>query len=161
MGSKSTKISDVRIKIFASWVAFWVFSTIAVVLAPFTRSDGAIGDEQVIPAIMALTGIWLPPLTCFATFWFPQDHRKAAQRRTINRERKIGAYVITFCYHFFVVILVARALYLVSYTSTTLELLAGNSFEEQISLVVTAGTLISPFALAPTIWITGGPENET
>ena len=57
MGSKSTKISDVRIKIFASWVAFWVFSTIAVVLAPFTRSDGAIGDEQVIPAIMALTGI--------------------------------------------------------------------------------------------------------
>jgi hypothetical protein len=147
-----------RLHIFSWWLGFWFLTTIAAVLAPvFRRADG-IGDQDVVPSILSISAVWLPPLTCFASFWFPRDNQRNAKRIRINSERTIGALSLTAAYLLTVLVLLLRPLYFASYESDGPVLSQGASLAEGLGSAVSVAALISPLALAPTIWLTGSSQ---
>lgn len=143
-----------RLTIFRLWVGFWVVSTAVLMLAPWMRSDQAIGTEQIKPAVLSVTGIWVPVLTCLAAFWFPLDEQRQAQKRTTAREKAAGAIILTVTYLIFVLLLIIWPTYVMPYDFDTKALPEGASFSEQISESVKIALIVSPIALAPVNWLT-------
>jgi magnesium-transporting ATPase (P-type) len=145
-----------RISIFTLWVGFWVISTISLALAPWLRLDKAINHGQIIPALLSISGIWIPPLTCLASFWFPLEEQRKARNIVISKDRVYAALVLTITYLIFVLMLIVWVLYFVDYYPQADELPAGASFQERLGDSVIIALLVSPLALAPIGWITGG-----
>lgn len=146
--------SRLRIRIFGLWIAFWIFSSLQIIMAPILRSDNAIGDEQVLSAILTVTSVWVPALSCLAAFWFPEKERQVARSRNVSRERMIPAIVLTCVYLAFVLLLIFRSVYLVNYNFGLPELPEGASFAEQLTESVKIALILSPIALAPINWLT-------
>ncbi len=145
-----------RIGIFTFWIGFWVISTISLVLAPWLRLDKAINHGQIVSALLSITGIWIPPLTCLAVFWFPLEEQKRAKNTIISKDRVYAALVLTITYLVFVLMLIVWAVYLVDYYPQADELPVGASFQERLGDSVKLALLVSPLALAPVGWLTGG-----
>ena len=139
---------------FVLCLALCIISTFLLMLAPWLRSDHAIGPEQVKPAIFGITGIWVPVVTCLAAFWFPQDEQRRAQMATATSEKVLAAMAITVTYLVFVLLLIVWSVFFISYDFQTKELPEGASFSEQISESIKIALIISPVALAPVNWLT-------
>lgn len=148
--------SRLRTTIFSLWIGFWVISTICLVFAPWLRLDKAINKGQVVSSLLSISGIWIPPLTCLASFWFPQEEQRRAQNTTVTKERVYAAIVLTITYLLFVLLLVVWAVYFVDYYPQADELPVGASFQERLSDSVKIALLVSPLALAPIAWLSGG-----
>lgn len=142
--------------VFMLWLSFWVISTVILLLAPWMRADKAIGPEQIKAAVFTITVIWIPAVTCLAAFWFPQDEQRKAKRILTTRDKVIAATALTVTYLVFVLVLIIWSVYFISYDYQTMELPEGASFPEQINESVKIALVVSPVALAPINWLTGG-----
>ena len=147
--------SRLRISIFTLWIGFWVVSTICLLLAPWLRKDQAINTAQIVSALLTISGIWIPALTCLASFWFPQEEQRKAKNYVVSKEKSYAALILTVTYLLFVAILIVWAIYIVDYLPQADELPVGASFQERLGDSVKMALLISPLALAPIGWLTG------
>lgn len=145
-----------RTVIFGLWLLLWIISTIILLVSPWLRPDRAIGPEQITAAIFSVTGVWVPAITCLAAFWFPQEEQRKAQDISVTPDRVIAAIAITVTYLAFVLVLIIWSAYFVGYDYQTKQIPQGGSFQEQIDGSVKYALLISPIALAPINWLTGG-----
>lgn len=148
--------SRLRMMIFGAWLSFWIISTLLLVMALWWRADRAIAAEAIMPAILSITGIWLPALSLLAAFWFPPDEQNKAQSVIVSGERTMAAIALTAIYLIFVLFLIVWATYVVTYDANVRDLPEGSSFAERIEQSVKLALLISPIALAPINWLTGG-----
>jgi hypothetical protein len=144
------------IYIFGLWISFWIITTVILVLSPWVRTD--IARTDILPAIFSVTGIWIPPLTCLAAFWFPQNEQRVAKLKEVTSDRVYAAIGITAVYLIFVLVLICWSVYFIeanheSPDPGTITLLGQLDQSIKIALVV------SPIALAPINWLTGGSSN--
>jgi hypothetical protein len=150
-------LTGLRLRIAGLWCLFWVITSVCVMLAPVLRKDGAIGFEQVTGVLGQISGIWLPPLSCFAAFWFPAAEREANSKRYVGSERVFGAFTLTTIFMLLVLVLLLLPLYFIPYVpNATGDLDKGQSLTERISEMVKFSLLLSPLVLAPISWLTGG-----
>lgn len=146
-----------RMTILSLWIAFWIISTIALILSPWMRED--IARTEILPAIFSISGIWIPPLTCLAAFWFPQEEQKVAKLVSATRERIYAAIGLTVSYLTFVLVLIVWSVYLIESNQKTLD--PGRvTLLGQIDESVRIALLVSPIALGPINWLTGGGKNH-
>jgi hypothetical protein len=145
-----------RMIVFLLWVSFWVVSTILLLLAPWLRTDKAIVPEQIKSAILSITVIWIPAVSCLAAFWFPQDEQRKARRVIVTKDKVAAAITLTVTYLLFVLVLITWSVYFIAYDFHTMELPEGASFPEQLSEAVKIALVVSPVALTPINWLTGG-----
>lgn len=151
---KSMGQARLRFVLFALWVSSWALTSLTVLFAPALRSDQAIGYDQTLAAVLTITGLWIPGLTCFAVFWFPKEDRKRAARANVSREQAIGGIVLTSLYLLFLYVYVVSVTYVMPFDVDVRELQSGASFEEQIAQVLKYGLLLSFIGIAPTAWLT-------
>lgn len=149
-----------RVRIFILWIGFWIVSTTCLILAPWLRLDMAINKGQIVSAVLSVTGIWIPPLTCLATFWFPQEEHQKAKEAIVSKEKVFAASALTVIYLLFVFVLIAWVVYFVDYYPQADELPAGASFQERLGDSVKVALLVSPLALAPIGWLTGNHNHS-
>jgi len=154
------KQADLRLHIFRLWVLFWIISTIVLILGPWARPDKAINTGQIMPALLSISGIWIPPLTCFATFWFPREEQNASRNIVVTKDRVYAGLTFTVTYMLFVLIVIVWAIYVVDYLPQSDELPVGASFQERLGDSVKMALLVSPLALAPIGWLTGSHVKE-
>lgn len=148
-------LTGLRLRIAGLWAIFWGITCICVILAPILRTDEAIGYEQVTGVIGQISGVWLPPLSCFAAFWFPTAEREASSNRKVNSEQKFGAIVLTVMFMLLALVLLMIPLYFVKYEPNAYgDLDKGLSLTERISEMVKFSLLLSPLFLAPISWLT-------
>lgn len=149
-------LTALRLKVAGLWCVFWILTSIATILAPVLRKDGAIGFEQVTDALGQISGIWLPPLSCFAAFWFPTAEREAGKKKKVDSERVFGALALTMIFMVLVLILLLLPLYFIQYAPNARgDLDRGHSLTERLSEMVKFSLLLSPLVLAPIAWLTG------
>jgi len=153
--------SSLRLFIFGTWLSFWALSTISLMLAPWLRHDHAIGAEDVPAAILLVSGIWIPPLSCLAGFWFTSNERAQSARKRASSDRAWAAILLTCIYLMFVLALVIWPVYAVSYSGDVINLPTGGSFQEQLSSTVHIALAVSPIALGPLNWLTDGDIHPT
>lgn len=143
--------AKLRALIFGSWVLFWLVST-AIVLYAATQPD--IDRRDIMPALLSVTGIWIPPLSCLASFWFPEQERTKALKVSVTTERVFAAITLTATYLIFVLVIIAWQIFIYDRPGSFDE--KGVSFLEQIGDAVRLALVASPIALAPINWLTGG-----
>lgn len=146
-----------RIRVFSLWLIFWVISTVMVLCAPL-RADKQIGPEQTLDLIYSLSGVWIPAITLLTAFWFPRQARQKARERRVAPERALAAFGLTAAYLFFVVALLAYALFAVDYSQIGDGRVAfpHQDVEQRVAAIVKLALMVSPAALAPINWLTGG-----
>lgn len=150
-------LTGLRLRVAGLWVFFWGITCICIILAPVLRSDEAIGFEQVTGVIGQISGIWLPPLSCFAAFWFPTAERADSSKRKVNSEQIYGAIVLTLMFMVLSLALLVIPLYFLKYEPNAYgDLDKGQSLTERISEMVKFSLLLSPLFLAPISWLTSG-----
>jgi hypothetical protein len=148
-------LTGLRVRIAGLWAFFWVITCMCVVLAPVLRSDNEIGFEQVTGVLGQISGVWLPPLSCFAAFWFPTAEREAGKKQYVGSERIFGAIMLTTIFMLLVLVLLLLPLYLIKYVPNAVgDLDKGQSLTERISEMVKFSLLLSPLVLAPISWLT-------
>ncbi len=149
-----------RLILFVLWVGFWVISSLGVILTPTLRNDNAIGSEQFVGILLQITGIWLPPLSCFAAFWFPKSERRTSSHIAVDAEKMVGALGLTIGY---LVVVSALLLSLLLGGKFQMDnqgnLLPGQSLNEQVADIVKYALLVSPLVLAPVSYLTGRTAN--
>jgi hypothetical protein len=153
-----TSQSQLRVTIFCLWLLFWVISTVLLFLAPTVRNTGPVPliDRSEIPsAILSVSGVWLPALSCLAAFWFPAEERKKSKHVSVPKDKVFAAVTLTSVYLVFVLVLIVWSVYLIKYNDPSLTLSEGTSLLEQIDKSVKLSLVISPVALTPINWLTG------
>jgi hypothetical protein len=145
--------SKLRIIIFSLWVAFWIISSVVMIVSPYIRKD--IETADIIPAIYNISGIWIPALSLLAAFWFSQKVLTRAKNKLVPKEKIFGALSVTCVYLLFVLGLILYSTFAVVSNVQTpnpedINLLS------QIGQSVKLSLLASPIALAPINWLTGG-----
>jgi hypothetical protein len=150
--------SRLRIIVFCLWLSFWVVSTVLLMTAPWIRNTPVpiIPRGEIRSAILSITGIWVPALSCLASFWFPSEERRKARKVNVTRDKVFAALTLTSLYLVFVLALLIYAIFLIDYNASSAVLAEGTSFLEQIDGSVKLGLVVSPIALAPINWLTGG-----
>jgi len=148
--------SRLRMMIFGAWLSFWIISTLLLVMSRWWRADGAINADAIMPAILSITGIWLPALSLLAAFWFPPDEQNKSQNVVVSGERTLAAVALTVIYLVFVLFLIVWSTYIVTYDTNVENLPESSSFAARLDQSVKLALLISPIALAPINWLTGG-----
>ena len=151
--------SGLRLKILYMWGSACVISILLVLLAPL-RLDEQIGYEQTLDIVFSIVAIWLPALSCLTAFWFPTIKKAEYISRMVSKEQATAALIITLGYMIVVIVLIIYPLFIVDYQSIALEPQAGESLSEQIARTVKIALLLSPIALAPINWLTGGSANS-
>lgn len=142
-----------RTYIFGLWLSFWAITTVVLMLSPFIRADIDRGD--IVPAIFSISGIWIPPLTCLAVFWFPHEEQRVAKVVPINKERVQAALGITVIYLIFVLTLIIWAVFFIEANVESPD--PGKvTLLGQLDQSVKIALVVSPIALAPINWLTGG-----
>lgn len=155
-------LTGLRIRIAGLWAIFWIITCMCVVLAPILRSDNQIGFEQVTGVLGQISGVWLPPLSCFAAFWFPTAERTAASKKHVSAERIFGAIILTTIFMLLVLVLLLVPLYFIKYVPNAVgDLDKGQSLTERISEMVKFSLLLSPLVLAPISWLTAGHSQNS
>jgi hypothetical protein len=152
--------SRLRLLIFGFWIGAMLVAVLASAFAPVVRSGGAIGYEQISPVLPGILGIFLPPLSCLAGFWFPTAERTKAKAKSVGRDRAAVALVITGVYLLLVMVLLFWPLYFVDYlkASPDLNLSEGASLKGRLGDAVKLAMLLSPVALAPIHSLTSRTE---
>jgi hypothetical protein len=154
-------LSKLRMSIATVWIAFWILATILVLLACVVRHDHAIGFQQVPDALIRISGIWLPPLSAFAAFWFKQPGRTKLTP-TVDKERSIAAIFLTLVYAVLSIALICVPLFFAPYHKNEASNLdPGTSFSELLGDDVKYLLLISALVLGPVAWLTGEPVKST
>jgi hypothetical protein len=151
--------SRLRLIVFCMWIAFSFVVTAVVCVAPIVRNRGGkpvLDSGLVIPALRSVSGIWLPGVSCLAAFWFPKRERRGAKTRTVPEERYYSAILLTAGYLLASTLAVVWIAWIVRYPDVSPELSEGTSFLERLHDVVSYCLLLSPIALAPVHWLTGG-----
>lgn len=138
------------------WVGFWCISTLIMVLSPLIRED--IERADILPSLLSISVIWVPPLSCLAAFWFPQAEQKRAKSIKPSRDKVYAAFGITAIYLLFVLGLIVYSTFVIQ--SNTASADPGDmTLLAQINQASKLALIISPVALAPINWLTGGTRN--
>ena len=149
--------SRLRISVFVLWISFWILSTVTLFVSPFLRSD--IERLDILPAIYTISGIWIPALSCLAGFWFSQQEKTKASGVTVTNEKAWAALALSFTYLAFVLILIIYSTFFIAASTESAD--AGDiTLLSQLTASVKIGLVISPIALAPISWLTGGTSSE-
>lgn len=149
--------SRLRVTVFCLWLLFWVISSVLLFLAPSIRNTGTtpVIDRGEIPsAILSISGLWVPALSCLAAFWFTTKERRKAKDVIVPRDKVFAAVTLTSIYLIFVIVLISWSVYFINYDDPSFVLSGGTSFLEQIDKGVKLALVISPVALAPINWLT-------
>lgn len=152
-----TSQSQLRVTVFCLWLLFWVISTALLFLAPAIRNAGPVPviDRGEIPsAILSISGVWVPALSCLAAFWFPAEERRRSRNVSVPKDKVFAAVALTSTYLSFVLVLVVWSVYYIKYNDPSLTLSEGTSLLEQIDKSVKLSLVISPVALTPINWLT-------
>ena len=149
--------SGLRLKILYMWGGSCAVSIILVLLAPF-RPDEQIGYDQSLGIVFSIVAIWLPALSCLTAFWFPTISKKKITDIVVAKEQAIAALVITMGYMIVVIMLIVYPLFIVDYSSLHFDPQPGETLSDQIAKTVKIALLLSPIALAPINWLTGGSD---
>jgi hypothetical protein len=148
------KLTRLRLVVACIWLTFGFSATLLVILSESLRKD-IIHLKQVLPAIVQLTGIWLPPLTCFCSFWFKDANADARTRSIVDRERAILAIGLTSAYILILLVLLFVPLFIDQYPQDPITLEPqGPSFSTQITDITKYALLLSPLVLAPVAYLT-------
>lgn len=153
-----TSQSRLRVTIFCLWLLFWVASTVLLFLAPSVTNVGPVPiiDRGEIPsAILSISGLWVPALSCLAAFWFPAEERRRSRSVNVPKDKVFAAITLTSVYLVFVLALILWSVYYIKYNDPSLMLSEGTSLLEQIDKSVKLSLIVSPVALAPINWLTG------
>ena len=153
-------LAALRLRLFLMWLAFWVAAVLCVLLAPVLRRDHFIGFESVTDLVMQLTGIWLPPLSCFVAYWFPKGPRKAAEAMVAEEGQIIGGVCLTIVYMAGIIVLLIVSLYLVNYPHDAIGNIVGPTVSSRIGDLVKYALLASPLILGPVSYLTGS-QNQS
>lgn len=137
--------------IFTLWTGFLLLNVALALLGPVIRHDGSVGHEQI--PLAGIIGIFVPPLSCLAGFWFPDKERETAKAKNLGKERARAALILTAAYLVLVTILLFWPIYLATYPAT-LELPQGVGLSDRISDAMTIATMLSPLSLAPIHYLT-------
>src|SRR5260370_26828633 len=130
-----------RTTVFGLWVAFWIVSTALMLVSPWVRHD--IERADIVPAVSSISAIWVPPLSCLAAFWFPQDIQARARRVRATRDKIFGALGITTTYLLFVLGLIIYSTFFV-HANTEAENPGNITLLGQIGESVKIALLVSP-----------------
>lgn len=142
-----------RMSIFGMWATFWGISTLVMIFAPWIRDD--IEKADIIPSIYSISVIWIPPLSCLVAFWFPQSEQKRAKLIRPSKDKVYGAFGITTIYLLFVLGLIVYSTFVIQANTETAD--PGEiTLLDQINQSVKLALVVSPVALAPINWLTGG-----
>jgi hypothetical protein len=154
-------VDRLRVVIAALWSLFGISTILMVILCPILRHDGAIGQNQVLPIVTQVTGIWLPPLTCFCSFWFTDaDFAPGGLGSNVSLERVAFAIGLTSVYMLILLCLLLFPLYWATYaTDVTGQLAGGQDVSAQITDTTKYAALLSPLVLAPVGYLTRRPKN--
>jgi hypothetical protein len=145
------RVEQLRVIIACLWSAFALLSILLVVLAQLTRGD-VIKQYQVLPIVEQITAIWLPPLTCFCTFWFTDADGRPERSPNVSQERVIFAIGLTSMYMIIVNCFLLYPLFVAKY-----DLPDEEDLPSQISEIAKYALLLSPLALAPIGYFTRRP----
>lgn len=153
----------VRLIILCEWLGFWLLTTVIAACAPLIRKDGAIGGEQLMPALLSISSIWVPPVTLFVSFWFPTGDAAARRGRSVGAERALVAIALNTVYMLLITFLTVWTMYLAEYDFDADVLPEGASFLERLGAMVRYALLLSPLALVPIRWLNyqSAPAMET
>jgi hypothetical protein len=154
-------LATLRLALASIWCGCWLLTCVCIALAPLLRKDRFVHYEDVVGLIGLVSGLWLPPLCCFAGFWFPARQAKVSKRITVSKEQKCGAIGLTAAYMLLVVILLLTPVYLVEYRMDAEGNLVGQNVSGRLSEVVRFALLLSPIALTPLSYLTGGQTIQT
>jgi hypothetical protein len=153
MGCKVNQ-NKIRITLYSLWVSSWLLCTLLIAISPWIRSDHAINSGQIINSLLGISGIWIPPLTCLATFWFSNEERKKAKNSDVTNQKIFAAITLTIVYLLFVIFFLIWPTYFIEYPIEAIELPVGESYNEKLNDSIKLCLLISPLALAPLRWLT-------
>lgn len=142
-----------RLSVFGLWVTFWIVSTVVMFVSPWLRHD--IERADILPAVFAIAAIWIPPLSCLAAFWFPRETQAKAGRTRASKDKIAGALAITATYLLFVLGLIVYSTFFVRANLET-ENPGSITLLGQLNESIKIALLVSPVALAPINWLTGG-----
>jgi hypothetical protein len=148
------QVEQLRVTIACIWSAFALLSILLVVLAQLRRGD-VIKQYQILPVVEQITAIWLPPLTCFCTFWFTDAEGRPERSSEVSQERVIFAIGLTSMYLLIVNCFLLYPLFVDKY-----DLPNERDLSSQISEVAKYALLLSPLALAPVGYLTRRPEHN-
>jgi hypothetical protein len=150
-------LAQLRLRLAGLWCGFWLVSCLTVIAAPLLRRDGKIGPEQIMGVLTQISGIWLPPLSCFVAFWFPAGERKISRRIKPTPEQIICSLVPTVVYQGIIFILLLIPLFFVDFQADARgDIARGQSLTERISEIINYALLLSPLVLAPVSYFTSG-----
>jgi hypothetical protein len=148
--------TQLRLRIFILWISFWIVSSLVLLLSPLFRHD--IETADLLPAVLTISGIWIPAVSCLAGFWFPQRGLTQPKSVRVSKERSSAAAGVTLIYLVFVMGLLIYSIYFVRANVESAEP-SNLTLLSQLSESVKIALLISPIALAPISWLTGGIDS--
>lgn len=145
-----------RTRLFLLWLGFALASFLLLVLSP--ASGGLIQPDQVPDGLLALLGLWIPPLTCFSMFWFPENASARVRQFRVDREKVLPAFALPALYLLVVLYLVVEPLYLHTYPSIPSYTESSPTFKTVLARNLTIASMLSPLGIASTIWVTRIPK---
>ena len=151
--------ASLRQSVFWMWCAAFVASVLILLAGPALRPDGAISSDQGLRALPR-TSVYLPALTAFAAFWFPETERRLASTRRVAAERVSTAIGITAVFLVLFVLLFAWPVLIARYDNPLGELPYGQSFEGRLDSILGFVGLMSAIGMAPAVWLTRVPAPE-
>lgn len=147
-----------RMYIFAAWIVSFILATFIIASGQWLRRDesGAhiISAESVPDAVYTLSALWIPTLSCLASFWFPKRERRSARDKIITQDHVLGAISLTCIYLLFILCNVAWITYVEDYPMPLTASAPGGQFVQGIHATVKMSAALSPIALAPLHWLT-------
>src|SRR5689334_9339007 len=99
------KHSTLRMTLFLTWLTSWLLANSLLIAAPALRKTSTIhviATEEIGPALLSISTIWLPPLSCFCGFWFPSSERQRGRDARVGTAKAVVAFTITGFYLSFV-----------------------------------------------------------
>ncbi len=147
--------ASLRTRLFLLWLGFALVSFLVLVLSPVT--GGLITASQVSEGLPALLGLWIPPLTCFSLFWFPENASERVVHFKVSKEKVLPAFALPGLYLLVVLYLVVESLYLHTYDSIESFTQSSPTFKTVLAKNLNIASMLSPLGIASTIWVTRIP----
>ncbi|MCU1253658.1 MAG: hypothetical protein JWQ49_6687 [Edaphobacter sp.] len=157
MAPRVATIVQLRQLIFWIWMGFAL--ALIVLPLPLLRNPQSADANTYFRLLKALTGLWLPAISCFSGLWFAQTQDRDGG--PLRAGILAATLSITFLYFGLCLALVSVTLFVQNYgvDPSTNEALRP-TMDEQLGSVISWLQLISPIFLAPIGFLTGkSPKN--
>ncbi|MFL5330237.1 MAG: hypothetical protein ACJ8C4_15155 [Gemmataceae bacterium] len=138
------------------WLYFYAFALLLIILRPTLSNYQGIERDQIPNVLIQVSGIWMPPLSCFFGFWFPMTDSEAIATAQSRKDRAAFAILITVLFNAVITWLLFELLYL---ERRAMNLETGLPYDklgldERVNQIVKYALLSSPLALVPVTYLT-------